>query len=79
MTGWQYLIVSLPAFEAAQATQGHSAAVDVLDREGASGWEAVGMTVLADASVAVLLKRPSTDHEARRGQPSRRNALRSGA
>ena len=58
MTGWEYLILSLPPFEAARATQGHSPAVDVLNREGMSGWEAVGMSVLADASVAVLLKRP---------------------
>ena len=72
MTTWEYLIVSLPAFEAARTTQGHSAAVDVLDREGANGWEAIGMTVLADGSVAVLMKRRTTDeHEARRGRPSR--------
>lgn len=72
MTGWEYLIVSLPAFEAAKASQGQSAAVDVLNREGAAGWEAVGMSTLADATVAVLLKRHATaDHEARRGRPSR--------
>lgn len=61
MTAWEYLIVSLPAFEAAKATQGHSAAVEMLNREGADGWEAIGMTTLPDASVAVLLKRRTTD------------------
>ena len=72
MTAWEYLILSLPAFEAAKATQGQSAAVDMLDREGADGWEAVGMSVLTDASVAVLLKRPAAaEHESRRGRPSR--------
>lgn len=72
MTGWEYLIVSLPPFEAARSTPGHSAAVDVLNREGAAGWEAIGMSTLADGSVAVLLKRHTTDdHEARRGRPSR--------
>jgi hypothetical protein len=72
VTEWEYLIVSLPAFETAKATQGQSAAVDVLNREGASGWEAVGMSTLADSSVAVLLKRrTSDDHESRRGRPSR--------
>ena len=80
MTGWEYLIVSLPAFEEAKAAQGHSAAVDVLNREGAAGWEAVGMSMLADASVAVLLKRPTTsDHEARRGRPSRSESGRASA
>ena len=80
MTGWEYLIVSLPAFEAAKATRGHSAAVDVLNHEGAEGWEAIGMSTLPDASVAVLLKRPTThDHEARRGRPSRPEAGRASA
>lgn len=80
MTGWEYLIVALPAFEAAQATRGHSAAVDVLNREGAEGWEAIGMSTLADASVAVLLKRPTThDHEASRGRPSRPGTGRASA
>ena len=72
MTAWEYLIVSLPVFEAAKVTQGHSAAVDMLNGEGASGWEAVGMSTLADGSVAVLLKRPAAAvHDARRGSPSR--------
>ena len=72
MTGWEYLIVSLPPFEAAKCTQGHSPAVDVLNHEGAAGWEAVGISTLADASVAVLLKRRSSEeHDANRGRPSR--------
>jgi len=71
MTTFEYLIVSLPTFEAANAAQGHSASVDLLNREGADGWEAVGMSTLADASVAVLLKRRSADeHESRRGRPA---------
>jgi hypothetical protein len=61
VTRWEYLIISLPAFEPAKATQGQSAAVDMLDREGGAGWEAVGMSMLADASVAVLLKRGIAD------------------
>ncbi|HSB86781.1 MAG TPA: hypothetical protein VLD86_10745 [Ilumatobacteraceae bacterium] len=61
MTRWEYLIISLPAFEPAKAIQGQSAAVDMLDREGGAGWEAVGMSMLADASVAVLLKRGIAD------------------
>lgn len=72
MTGWEYPIVSLPAFGAAKTAQGESAAVEILNREGASGWEAVGMSTLPDSSVAVLLKRRSSDDlEARRGRPSR--------
>jgi len=75
MTSYEYLIVSLPAFEAARATQGHSPSVDMLNREGAAGWEAVGMSTLADSSVAVLLKRRTADeHAARRGQPTRPTA-----
>lgn len=72
MTPWEYLIVSLPPFEPAHATKGHSPAVDTLDREGSEGWEAVGMATLPDQSIAVLLKRRSgDDHEARRGRPGR--------
>jgi hypothetical protein len=55
---WEYLIVSLPAFEAAKERQGESASVTLLNREGAAGWEAVGVSVLPDRTVAVLLKRP---------------------
>ena len=66
VTGWEYLIVSLPAFEAAKYTQGESAAVDVLNREGAAGWEAVGMSTLTDSSVAVLLKRRTAGRTPRR-------------
>jgi hypothetical protein len=56
MTQWEYLIVALPRFEAPTTTPA-SAAVGALNREGERGWEAVGMTCLADDSVAVLLKR----------------------
>jgi hypothetical protein len=59
VTTWEYLIVSLPEFETAKAAQGESASVAMLNREGADGWEAVGMTALGDASFAVLLKRPA--------------------
>ena len=75
MTGFEYLIVSLPTFEAARTTQGHSASVDLLNREGSAGWEAIGMSTLPDSSVAVLLKRRSNDEqESRRGRPSRPTA-----
>jgi len=37
------------------------AAVEVLNEQGVSGWEAVGMTVLPNGSVAVLLKKPTTN------------------
>jgi len=60
VTGWEYLIVSLPAFQAARSDQGQSPSVDVLNREGAQGWEAVDTMVLPDGTVAVLLKRPAT-------------------
>lgn len=71
MTGWEYLVVALPPFGMARPTQGQSGAVDILNREGAAGWEAVGMSQLPDGSVAVLMKRPSSvEHESRRGRPS---------
>jgi len=57
MTRWDYLIISLPRFEPPTTTPTGSAAVGTLNREGERGWEAVGMTSLADGSVAVLLKR----------------------
>jgi hypothetical protein len=61
MTRWEYLIVSLPDFEPAKAVQGASASVTRLNREGADGWEAIGMTALPDGHFAVLLKRPLGD------------------
>ena len=57
MSTWEYLIVALPDFKAATSTQGESESVAMLDREGAMGWEAVGMTALGDGHVAVLMKR----------------------
>lgn len=72
MTGWEYLIVSLPAFGAGNSMPGQSASVDLLNHEGRAGWEAVGMSPLDGGGVAVLLKRRSDDdHEARRGRPTR--------
>ena len=57
---WEYLIVALPPFHAATPTQGQSDSVVVLNHEGADGWEAVGMTSLADGKVAVLMKRDTS-------------------
>jgi hypothetical protein len=54
---WEYLIVALPAFKHATASQGQSDSVVALNQEGAEGWEAVGMTALGDGPVAVLMKR----------------------
>ncbi len=58
MTMWEYLVVALPRFEPPTHAPGASAAVRALNEEGERGWEAVGMTSLADGSIAVLLKRP---------------------
>lgn len=58
MVAWEYLIVALPAFNAPTHAPGVSASVAALNGEGAQGWEAVGMTSLADGTVAVLMKRP---------------------
>jgi hypothetical protein len=58
MSRWEYLIVALPQFQPPSSAPGESAAVEALNREGESGWEAVGMTVIADGVIAVLLKRP---------------------
>jgi hypothetical protein len=58
MTTWEYLIVELPSFEAPTHAPGASAAVQSLNNEGEQGWEAVGLTPLADKRIAVLLKRP---------------------
>ena len=57
MVAWEYLIVALPAFEAPTHAPGVSASVAALNAEGNQGWEAVGMTSLADRTVAVLMKR----------------------
>ena len=59
MRTWEYLIVALPPFNVPSGQQGASPAVTALNYEGRQGWEAVGMTSLADGSVAVLLKRPA--------------------
>ncbi|MGD0255299.1 MAG: hypothetical protein ABSB99_07085 [Acidimicrobiales bacterium] len=58
MTSWEYLIIALPRFELPTTQPEPSAAIQALNAEGELGWEAVGMTVLADGGVAVLLKRP---------------------
>lgn len=58
MVAWEYLIVALPAFDAPTHAPGGSASVAALNGEGDRGWEAVGMTSLADSTVAVLMKRP---------------------
>ncbi len=59
MTRWEYLIVALPRFEDPTASGQSSPAVRALNDEGRRGWEAVGMTLLDDGSMAVLLKRPA--------------------
>jgi hypothetical protein len=61
MTIWKYLIVALPEFKPPTNTPGMSGSVAMLNREGAEGWEAVGMTALDDGTVAVLLKTPVPD------------------
>lgn len=57
MTHWEYIIVALPTFQEPTNAPGASAAVEVLNREGRMGWEAVGMTALGSGAVAVLCKR----------------------
>ena len=59
MVVWEYLIVALPAFDAPTHAPGVSASVAALNGEGTQGWEAVGMTALADGTVAVLMKKPN--------------------
>jgi hypothetical protein len=59
MVVWEYLIVALPAFDAPTHAPGASASVAALNAEGDQGWEAVGMTSLADGTVAVLMKKPN--------------------
>lgn len=54
---WEYRILALPPFRAAAAAPGGSDSVSMLNREGAQGWEALGMTALDDGAVAVLMKR----------------------
>ena len=67
---WEYLIVCLPTFEGAKASQGDSVAVAMLNGEGSKGWEAVGMTPLGDGRFAVLLKRPVVpDRSLRKHEP----------
>jgi hypothetical protein len=58
VTGWEYLIVSLHSFKAPTHEQGASSAVTTLNGEGRLGWEAIGLTALADGGYAVLMKRP---------------------
>jgi hypothetical protein len=61
MTVWEYRVVSLPRFVEPTISTDPSAAVEVLNEQGAGGWEAVGMTVLPNGNVAVLLKKPKRD------------------
>jgi len=61
MTAWEYMIIALPEFGAPTASREPSEAVRTLNDDGAHGWEAVGMTVLADGRVVVLCKRALPD------------------
>jgi hypothetical protein len=61
MTTWEYRVVALPKFVDPSTSADPSAAVDALNAEGARGWEAVGMTVLPNGSIAVLLKKSKND------------------
>jgi hypothetical protein len=60
---WEYSVVALPHFDEPTATRSAhgSPAVALLNREGESGWEAVGMAALPDGTIAVLMKRPRSD------------------
>jgi hypothetical protein len=60
MATWEYRIVSLPKFEDPTTSSEPSAAVSVLNEQGANGWEAVGIMALPNGSIAVLLKKPKT-------------------
>jgi hypothetical protein len=55
---WEYLIVELPNFELPTHAPGASAAVQALNEEGERGWEAIGLTPMAEGKVVVLFKRP---------------------
>ena len=59
MTSWEYIIVALPAFQEPTNAPGASAAVEILNRQGRMGWEAIGMTALGSGAVAVLCKKPT--------------------
>ena len=61
MTRWEYLLLALPKFDPPPARRGDSAVVRALDDVGEQGWEAVGISQLADDMVAVLLKRAKSD------------------
>lgn len=58
MSEWEYLILELPAFEAATHAPGASAAVHCLNDEGRRGWEAFAIVPLPGGRTGVLLKRP---------------------
>jgi hypothetical protein len=58
VSAWEYLIVALPEFKPATTARGESEAVAMLNKEGAEGWEAIGMTALPGGGAAVLLKKP---------------------
>jgi len=59
MNAWKYRILSLPRFEDPTSSSEPSAAVNMLNEQGADGWEAVGMLLLANGRIAVLLKVPA--------------------
>jgi len=61
MNAWEYRILSLPRFEDPTSSSEPSASVNMLNEQGAHGWEAVGMLLLANGSIAVLLKKPTSE------------------
>ena len=58
VSSWEYHIIALPTFEPPTSSPAASAAVRMLNEEGARGWEAVGLSAMLDGGVVVLLKRP---------------------
>jgi len=58
MTNWEYRITSVASGDLSSTALPAAGAVGQLNAQGDQGWEAVGMTVLANSECAVLMKRP---------------------
>ena len=58
MINWEYRLMSLASFDPPKPDQADSDAVTLLNGEGRQGWEAIGLTTVAQGECAVLMKRP---------------------
>ena len=68
MNNWEYRVIPIAAAELSTSSEGAAAAVAHLNAHGGQGWEAVGLSTLANGECAILMKRPLAQQRASGGR-----------